>query len=196
MATLEADAEGFTFQDGDWLEDYGDAPFYGLAYYARRGHTRTEPARQRALAILEKADFFEDDLQELVTSTLGLIDRIESTGDKSDAEKIEAFVDRLDRLVSLLCWYIEGAADRSWALATYGPTSIAALVGLTNAQYALIVGSEARRDFALEMARKIEEKAWIDGRNALPSDPEYFCAGCNLQLLYVMQYRIRTGAGP
>lgn len=29
---------------------------------------------------------------------------------------------------------------------------------------------------------------WIDGRIALPDDLEYFCAGCNLQLLYVGWY--------
>jgi hypothetical protein len=29
---------------------------------------------------------------------------------------------------------------------------------------------------------------FIDGRIALPSDPEYFCTGCNLQLLYVLWY--------
>lgn len=29
---------------------------------------------------------------------------------------------------------------------------------------------------------------WIDGRIALPEDLEYFCAGCNLQLLYVGWY--------
>ncbi len=26
---------------------------------------------------------------------------------------------------------------------------------------------------------------WMDGRPALPEDPEYFCSGCNLQFLYV-----------
>ena len=31
---LLAAAEGFTQRDGDWLEDYGDADFYGLAFYA------------------------------------------------------------------------------------------------------------------------------------------------------------------
>jgi hypothetical protein len=30
---------------------------------------------------------------------------------------------------------------------------------------------------------------FIDGRPALPSDPEFLCTGCNLQLLYVMWYR-------
>jgi hypothetical protein len=29
---------------------------------------------------------------------------------------------------------------------------------------------------------------FIDGRVALPTDPGYFCAGCNLQLLYVLWY--------
>ncbi|MBN2498525.1 MAG: hypothetical protein JXR96_28295 [Deltaproteobacteria bacterium] len=30
---------------------------------------------------------------------------------------------------------------------------------------------------------------WMDGRLAVPADPEYFCSGCNLQLLYLMWYR-------
>ena len=29
---------------------------------------------------------------------------------------------------------------------------------------------------------------WIDGRIALPSDPDYFCSGCNLQTLYILRY--------
>jgi len=38
---------------------------------------------------------------------------------------------------------------------------------------------------------------WMDGRLALPSDPEFFCSGCNLQLLYVMWYRqSRIAGGP
>lgn len=27
---------------------------------------------------------------------------------------------------------------------------------------------------------------WMDGRLALPTDPEYYCSGCNLQLLYLI----------
>lgn len=30
---------------------------------------------------------------------------------------------------------------------------------------------------------------WMDGRLAIPDDPEFFCSGCNFQLLYVMWYR-------
>jgi len=29
---------------------------------------------------------------------------------------------------------------------------------------------------------------WIDGRVALPDDPDYFCSGCNLQTLYILWY--------
>jgi len=29
---------------------------------------------------------------------------------------------------------------------------------------------------------------WIDGRPAQPSDPEYYCSGCNFQALHVMWY--------
>lgn len=30
---------------------------------------------------------------------------------------------------------------------------------------------------------------WMDGRLAVNADPEFFCSGCNLQLLYLMWYR-------
>ena len=33
--TLKADARAFSVVDGDWLEDQGDATFYGLAFHAR-----------------------------------------------------------------------------------------------------------------------------------------------------------------
>ncbi|MEE2757997.1 MAG: hypothetical protein VYA30_15170 [Myxococcota bacterium] len=29
---------------------------------------------------------------------------------------------------------------------------------------------------------------WIDGRAALETDPDYFCSGCNLQVLYIIWY--------
>jgi hypothetical protein len=28
----------------------------------------------------------------------------------------------------------------------------------------------------------------MDGRVAVPADPEYFCSGCNLQFLYAIWY--------
>jgi hypothetical protein len=35
---------------------------------------------------------------------------------------------------------------------------------------------------------------WMDGRLAVPEDPEYYCIGCNLQLLYIIRWvRERLG---
>jgi hypothetical protein len=36
---------------------------------------------------------------------------------------------------------------------------------------------------------------WIDGRPALPEDPEYFCSGCNLQFLYVTWFFFNSVSG-
>jgi hypothetical protein len=33
---------------------------------------------------------------------------------------------------------------------------------------------------------------WMDGRPALPEDPEYFCSGCNLQFLYVAWFFLES----
>src|SRR5437879_4120121 len=43
--TLRHDADSFTIAEGDWLEDLGDAPFYGLAFYARTEGPTSERAR-------------------------------------------------------------------------------------------------------------------------------------------------------
>jgi hypothetical protein len=168
---LIADAEAFSFVDGDWLEDLGDAPFYGLAFYAHTAKERNDPssisradaARARAKRLITNADLVNGDLQEMVTSTLGLIDAMSARGDKDDLPVVDEFLDRLDQLVSLIGWYIEVGEDRSWALQTYGPTSISALVGLTNLQYALLLGGDRKDDrvaWAKEMASHIEDHAF------------------------------------
>jgi hypothetical protein len=33
---------------------------------------------------------------------------------------------------------------------------------------------------------------WIDGRPALPEDPEYVCSGCNLQFLYAVWFFLES----
>jgi hypothetical protein len=170
-ATLESDADGFSIDHGDWLEDFGDAPFYGLAFYAHASReekndawaARAEAARQRALSLTTNADLVNGDLQEMVMSTLGLIDAMDARGDRADIAVVDEFLDRIDELVKLVGWYIEVGADRSWALATYGPTSISALIGLANLQYAYLLGGDRKDDriaWAKEMAQHIDEHAW------------------------------------
>src|SRR4051794_39282576 len=59
---LADDARAFEFANGDWLEDLGDATFYGLGWLARRaesgtldtdGLARRDAALARAKTLLE-----------------------------------------------------------------------------------------------------------------------------------------------
>jgi hypothetical protein len=159
---LVRELPGLSFAAGDWLEDYGDAPWYGIVATERLGDAaRRDAALQRARALVTE-DLLKGDIQEITMSGLGLIEHLAATGDRSDLGRIDDFVDRLDRLAVGFGWYLDLGGDLSWALKTYGPTSISALIGLVNAQYVLLVGgarAQERLDFAREMDEHIRERA-------------------------------------
>jgi len=173
VEALADDARAFAFEDGDWQEDLGDAPFFGLAWLARRaqagtldadGMSRRDAAIPRAKVLLE-GDLLEGDVQDRVMAALGLIEYVAASGDRSVVPAIDGFVDRLDSLARTLGDYIEVGADRSWALRTYGPTAVTALVALVEAQYALLVGgdrAQERIDRVLAIDAKIVERALTD----------------------------------
>jgi hypothetical protein len=172
LAEVTNDADSFTVVDGEWVESLGDAPFYGLAFYARVAadpgspqawKDRARAAHDRAVRLVTNADFVHGDLQQMVMSAHGLIEYIFATGDRTDLPVLDEFIDRVNELAALLGWYIDIGADRSWAVAEYGPTSISALVGLLSAEYAYLVrGSRAadRLDWAVQMEKHIEDHAW------------------------------------
>lgn len=162
---LADDAKAFAFQDGDWLEDLGDAPFFGLAWLSHRavdgaldagGLARRDAAVARARSLLS-GPLLEGDVQDKVMAALGLIEHIGVTGDRAELPVLDEFVDRLDSLTHTLGDYLEAGADRSWAIRTYGPTAVTALVALVEAQYALLVGGE-RAGERLERAKAIDAK--------------------------------------
>ena len=161
---LEHDAEGFTRDQGDWLEDYGDAPFYGLAHYAYASPdaAATREARElRALRLITETNLLQGDLQEMTMSALGLIAYVDATGDRSVLAPLDAFIDQLDGLVAAVDYYIQPDLVDSWALRTYGSTSISALLALVNAEYAHRVGGERapeRLSWAREAAARIADK--------------------------------------
>lgn len=151
---LADDARAFDFEQGDWLEDLGDAPFYGLAWLSKRvaagdsdpeGPARRDAAVSRARTLIA-GNLLEGDIQERVMAALGLIDYAAVSGDQTVAPELDDFVDRLDSLAKVLGDYIEAGADRSWALRTYGPTAITALVALVEAQHALFLGGPRRQE--------------------------------------------------
>lgn len=173
-------AESFGQLEGDWIEDYGDATFYGLAYYTYTsadpaGDARVQAARKRARSLLDNADFFEDDINEMAMAAFGLIAYIDATGDKADLPLLDIFIDRIDALLSAIGWYLQPGAVDSWALSTYGSTAVSALIGLINAEYATEVGgprAAERRDWAVEMASRIDEAAFDGSMYAIGPDRE------------------------
>ncbi|MDF2697509.1 MAG: hypothetical protein K0S65_5892, partial [Labilithrix sp.] len=173
VAALVDDARAFAFTGGDWEEDLGDAPFYGLGWLSRRaesgnldaeGRARRDAALAHARTLLE-GNLLEGDVQDRVTAVLGVIEYIGASHDRSVVPLVDDFVDRLDSLTRTLGDYIEVGADRSWALRTYGPTAVTALVALVHAQYALLVGGprvQERLDRALALDAKLRERALSD----------------------------------
>jgi hypothetical protein len=160
--SLAADAKAFAFTDGDWEEDLGDAPFFGLGWLTHREPlegdelARRDQAIGRARTVLS-GPLLEGDLQDKVMAALGLIEHIAATSDRAELATVDSFVDSLDSLTKTLGDYLEAGADRSWAIRTYGPTAVTALVALLEAQYALFVGGERAAE-RLERAKAIDVK--------------------------------------
>jgi hypothetical protein len=185
-SALIDDAKQFSFDQGDWLEDLGDAPFYGTAMLVRRTDlapdeiARRDQALTRARALLDE-ELIKGDLQEKVMACLGLIE----LHDPADLARIDSFVDRLGSLSSTFGDYLAAAADQSWAIKTYGPTAVTALVALVHAQYTLLIGGARgpeRLDRAIAIEKAIEQNAFADladpgsgksarGFAAAPNDP-------------------------
>jgi hypothetical protein len=171
--SLTTDARGLSFKDGDWLEDLGDAPFFGLAWLSRRAEKEVLPPEdaarlEQSLArarVLLASDLLSGDLQEKVMAALGIIDHVAASKDRADIGAVDEFLDRLDHLVGGLGDYLDGVADTSWAVRTYGPTAVTALIALVHAQYALLIDGERSRehqDRAIALEQRISDVALTD----------------------------------
>lgn len=173
---LTTDARGLSFDGGDWLEDLGDAPFYGLAWLSRRAADGPLPAEDAArldaslarARVLLASDLLSGDLQEKVMAALGVIEHVAALhdrGDSPDVVAVDAFLDRLDHLVMGLGDYLAGVEDTSWAVRTYGPTAVTALVALVHAQYALYIDNAFTHDHlgrAVSLEQTITDRALTD----------------------------------
>lgn len=172
----------YGFEAGDWQEDLGDAPFWGVAWLSHRaaeGALDADALAQRDAAVVRARALFaeslvEGDLQDKVMAALGVIEHIGASGDRAELAALDEFVDRLDTLTRTFGDYLEAGADRSWALTVYGPTSVTALIALVEAQYALLVGGprgQERLDRALAIDAKIRERAFGDLVDAYTGKP-------------------------
>jgi hypothetical protein len=175
-------AAGFEEIDGQWTEDYGDAPFYGQAMYTHLGLERgddamlqtAQRARTHNLEVLRQAngdvDWYIAHMEEALMAALGLIEGIGATGDTTFVGELDAFIDTTDEFVHLFGDYLPLGTDvGSFALETYGPTAITAGAALLHLQYATYVQGpavEERIGRAEQIVAAIDRRAW-DGERYL-----------------------------
>lgn len=174
--TLQTDVAQLAFHEGDWLEDWGDAAFFGLAYHAQAGMTSGDPdllaradeAALRNLEVISDVNLLTGDVNEIAMSTLGLIEYQAATGslDASEQAALSRVIDDLDGAVEIFNYYLDGGVVSGWAVDNYGPTSLTALVVLMNLQHAYLLGSadpastERRVSWVREALASIDDHAW------------------------------------
>jgi hypothetical protein len=169
--TLQGDAAEFTLMDGQWMDDYGDAAFYGLAYYAWLAQESGDPAHAATrdaayaynLSVAQNADLINGDVNEIAMAALGLIDYMAATGDLSANDDVNALIDNIDLMLELVGFYVSRTLIPGYAVETYGPTSISGLVGLVNLQHATLVADAHQGDYIAwtrDLIEAVDENAW------------------------------------
>ncbi|MBN1945954.1 MAG: AGE family epimerase/isomerase [Bradymonadales bacterium] len=189
-AQLQEDAWQFGYSQGDWTEDYGDAPFYGLGFYIRAGRAYdrddylsvAEEARVYNLDLVEQAlaslSWYTDHFEEVVMAALGLCEYADATEDPGPfLDRLDQLIDNTNDLLTLFSDYLDVELG-DYAIATYGPTTISAAAALLNLQYAYTIDnqrSQQRIERAAAIVRSIDENA-LDGQRYLfrPGDQKLY----------------------
>lgn len=200
VAELEGSALGFPRKDGAWTEHYGDAPFYGTAFYARVAASALTAGTDRAPApgprpgtSIDRAPYqsIADASAEHARAVL-----------RRAAKEPSYFLEDLEQVMMAALGLIEHAAARGerapapevdqiidiissftvglnryidldagqFAIRTYGPTAITAAVALLNLQYATYFPGEIAGERTAEARRIVET---IERRAGAPDGRGY-----------------------
>ncbi len=212
--TMQESALRFPQKDGAWDQHYGDAPYYGTAFYAKTPSLRdfsgtprqpehatlARAAAQHNLKTLARAQadrtYFLENLEEVMMSALGVIEYSAATADRSGLAQVDQTLDVINGFAIALGYYIDIDAGM-FAIKTYGPTAISAGVALLNLQYATYIGGESAAD-RLELARsiiqKIDDKAWDGARYRVsPRDDLLELYPNTMMMLVLCRLYERTG---
>ncbi|MBT3221741.1 MAG: hypothetical protein HN348_21900 [Proteobacteria bacterium] len=167
-AALQTYTDDFTRIDGDWKEDWGDASFYGLAFFSHVG-TETNNTEYLAIAsechdrnmsVLDEQTLLTGDVNEISMSLFGLMEHMEATGDQANVDALDTYVATLSSLLELASFYIPAEAIGSWAVDAYGPNTINGLLGLICLQWADLNDDHAALNTAEKVVAQINEEAW------------------------------------
>jgi uncharacterized protein YyaL (SSP411 family) len=206
--TLRGRAEAFDYVEGEWRDDYSDANFYGLAFYARVGVELEDPVYlERAseihdfdLSVLQRAttdlDWTVDHLEEVLYAALGLIEHASATGETDAIATLDTFIDLSNLLVESYDNYLDVSLGE-YAADTYGPTSITGGLALLNLQYAKYLDTprtQDRIDAAVEIVQAIDEQAF-DGQRYLfrPGEDKLFLYPNSIMILVLCRLYELTG---
>jgi len=194
---LMDDMPHFHYHAGDWTEDFGDAAYYGPAYLVDMGieYGRDDymswalDAHARNLGVLDRAagdlPYFIDQLQEVPMAAFGAIEVLAALGLDEGLTSIEGVLDSLRLTVDTLGPYLDIEMD-SYALYTYGPTSVTGLVVLLNLRYAQFLDTPRaaeRLEYGLEVLEAIDVAAWDGTRYLFAPDNERLYLYPNVTML-------------
>lgn len=160
-SALAREAHAYAFADGDWLEDACEAPFYGLAWLARRGASLDGDERARETAALGRAQtlLLGEPSAESVMAAFGVVAYVAASGDRQPVPALDAFVDRTDAALRAAGDYLPDTtpgADR------HGATALTAAIALLEAEAALALDEPRRIDRVRAIDRAIVGRALND----------------------------------
>jgi len=186
---LQTDALSFDFDDGEWLEDYGDAAAFGPAFYL---HAGIETNRVDYMAIARGASdynlrtvwqasrdifWYLDNIEEVFMAAMGLVEYAGVLGESWLVAPIDDLICTTDLVVRLFGDYVNVSIGE-FAADLYGPTSITAGIALIYLQYATYLDTPARKrriDRAAAIVDAIDAQAWdIDHYRFKPGEERLF----------------------
>lgn len=197
---LQEDALDFGFEDGEWLEDFGDASAFGPLFYFYVGTSADnsdylEMARQGRdfnLTLVEHAAddivWYMDNMEDVFMALMGLVEYAGVANDTDLIEPIDRLIDMTDQVVAAANDYFEISVGE-FAADLYGPTSVTAGVALIYLQYAKYIDNDrtqSRIDRAVEIVEAVNEKVWDEDHYRFRPDEERLFLYPNSTMIIVL----------
>ncbi|MFC1889503.1 hypothetical protein ACFL4G_07080 [Thermodesulfobacteriota bacterium] len=206
--SLQQDALDFAFDDGEWLEDFGDAAAFGPAFYARAGFGSNREdyiaiarvARDYDLRTIERAAgglfWYMNNIEEVFMAMMGFIEYAGVSGEHDLVATLDNLICTTDLIVWLFGDYVNGSVGE-FAADLFGPTAITAGIALIYLQYSTYLDTPAvqrRVDRAVSILDAIDEQAFdVDHYRFDPDEDRLFLYPNAIMILVLNRLYELTG---